>query len=281
MKHKIKICIALMLAAVPCPSQEGAFDYSGYASVLEAYVDRDGLVNYRGLKADRKRLDTFLEGVSGLDPLIYDAWPRGEKIAFWINVYNALTLKAVITKYPIKPRFFASIRFPDNSIRQIAGVWDKWKHPVMGRYMTLDEIEHGILRSKFDEPRIHMALNCASMGCPPLAREPFRGERLDDQFAERTRLFLKDASKFRIHPSRKRIEVSPIFQWFGDDFLKAYGGGERGRAGDKTECAVLTFIAFHLDREAGKTLACGDYEMRFLPYDWSLNEQKKPDGRRE
>lgn len=151
-------------------TEKANFSFNLYGEILKQYVTGNGLVDYRRLKNNRIALDNFCASVSSLDPAIYDAWTEKGKIALWINVYNALTLKVVLDHYPIKASFFESAIYPRNSIRQIPGVWDKLTFPVMGRELTLDGIEHGILRSKFGEPRIHIALVCGSMGCPPFEK---------------------------------------------------------------------------------------------------------------
>jgi hypothetical protein len=252
-----------------------AFGYDDYAVVLRAYVNDQGMVNYRGLRADRKNLDSFAVALETLDTKIYHRWTDREKIAFWLNAYNALTLKAIVTHYPIQPYFFASLRFPKNSIRQIPGVWDKLRFGVMGRKMTLDEIEHEVLRKEFSEPRIHMALVCAAMGCPPLRNEPYLGDQLDAQLRDQTRRFLQNPLEFRIDQGRGRVHLSSIFKWFGEDFVKTYGTGEKFAGHNSTEQAVLNFVSQYLDGEGRQYLATRRYDIEYLNYDWSLNEQKE------
>jgi len=248
------------------------FTYDDYAAALK-YVNDDALVDYRGLKADRGRLDAFAGALGRLDPAVFAGWSDEDKIAFWINAYNALTLKAIIDNYPIRPRFTASLRFPDNSIRQIKGVWDKIRFPVMGRPMTLDGTEHERLRAQFNEPRIHLALVCAAMGCPPLRNEPFLGEKLGEQLADQTRVFLGNPKKFRIDRDTRKVRLSSIFKWFGGDFVKTYGTDARFAGYDEVERAVLNYVSGHLSEEDAAYLAGGGYGIEYLPYDWTLNEQ--------
>jgi len=149
-------CWAFLLAPEGIAAE--AFTYEGYAEALASYVDDRGMVNYEELKAHPEKLTAFLEQVGRLDGKVYDGWAEKAKIAFWINMYNALTLEAIIDHYPIEASWKKSLLYPKNSIRQISGVWDKLKFTVMGDKMTLDDIEHQNLRRKFNEPRIHMAL---------------------------------------------------------------------------------------------------------------------------
>jgi Protein of unknown function, DUF547 len=251
-----------------------AFSYEGYAKTLSAYVDGQGIVNYKGLQADRKDLDAFVSSLAALDPELFGKWSDKEKIAFWINAYNALTIRVIMDNYPIKASFLSALRFPQNSIRQIKGVWDEIQFPVMGRKMTLDNIEHDTLRTQFDEPRIHVALVCAALGCPPLRNEPYISARLESQLDDQARRFFKDSEKFRMDREQGRIYLSSIFKWFGGDFVKAYRSDNGFPGKGETERAVLNFASNYLDRNEKSYLEKGGYSISYLPYDWSLNEKQ-------
>ena len=251
-----------------------AFDNESYSTTLRKYVDDDGMVNYRALKANRKELDAFAAALGGLSPEVFGTWTEAEKIALWINAYNGLTLKAILDHYPIEPSFVASLRFPKNSIRQISGVWDKLEFRVMGSDMTLDEIEHSQLRKNFNEPRIHVALVCAAMGCPSLRNEPFEAEQLDAQLDDQTIRFLKNPKKFRIDRSESTVYLSPIFKWFGGDFVQGYGTDAKFNEHKDDERAVLNFISNYLSKSDADYLSSEDYDIEYLDYDWSLNEQQ-------
>jgi hypothetical protein len=250
-----------------------AFDYESYSAALSRYVDDNGMVDYKALKTNRKELDAFADALGTLSPEVFGTWDDGQKIAFWINAYNGLTLKAILDHYPIEPSFVASLRFPKNSIRQIPGVWDKLEFRVMGRTMTLDEIEHSKLRKNFDEPRIHVALVCAAMGCPPLRNEPFGADTLGTQLDDQTTRFLKNPKKFSIDRSEGRVYLSPIFDWFGGDFVKSHGADAKFKGHKEDERAVLNFISPYLSESDAEYLSTGDYNIEYLDYDWSLNEQ--------
>lgn len=168
------------------------FNYDDYAATLKTYVNNQGMLNYKELKSNREKLDSFVFSVGRLNTESYEKWSEKKKIAFWLNIYNGLTLKAIIDNYPIKSSFFKARLYPKNSIRQISGVWDKLKFTVMGREMTLDEIEHKTLRKNFNEPRIHVALVCAAMGCPLLRNELYTGDKLDVQLNDQTHRFLQN-----------------------------------------------------------------------------------------
>jgi hypothetical protein len=238
-------------------------------------VDENGFVDYRALKQDRIDLDDFLVSVDKLKVAAYREWTDERKISFWIDVYNALTLKVILDHYPIKSSFLKSLRYPKNSIRQIGGVWDKITFQVMGEEMSLDHIEHQILRREFKEPRIHMALVCAAMSCPPLRQEPYEGERLRDQLDDQTRRFVTDPRGFLIDREKERIYLSSIFKWYGDDFVDVYEP-ESGYIGLKQkERAVLSFISRYLSDQDQDYLKNESYKVKHLNYDWTLNEKKK------
>jgi Protein of unknown function, DUF547 len=255
-------------------TEKGGFDFSDYGAVLKAVVNDKSLVSYEKLKARPQRLEAFVSAIGKLDPGRYEKWDRKDKIAFWLNVYNGLTLKAIIDHYPIKASFFKSLIYPKNSIRQIPGAWDKIRFDVMGRKLTLGDIEHKILRVKFAEPRIHMAMVCAAMGCPLLRNEPYVGANLDEQLDDQTRRFLANPEKFRIDRSEGRLYLSPIFKWFAGDFVKTYAPKSNFDGHDRQESAVLNFIASYLPGADKKYVLGGKYDVEYLKYDWSLNEQQ-------
>lgn len=252
---------------------ENTFSYGAYEEVLVSFVDEDGMVDYAALKEQRDRLDEFVSNLAEIAPGLYQTWSSREQLSLWINAYNALTLQVIIDHYPIQAGFFRSLVYPENSIRQIPGVWDELKFSVLGRSLTLDEIEHEIIRKEFQEPRIHMALVCAARGCPPLRNEAYRGEMLDSQLTDQTHRFLSDPDKFRIDYGADTVYLSSIFDWFQQDFLDQYEpeSGFSGEGG--AEPAVLNFVSLYLPSREADYLRRGRYEIEYLDYDWSLNEQ--------
>jgi len=204
----------------------------------------------------------FTRELSRLDDQTYIKWSNKDKIAFWINAYNGLTLKAIIDNYPIKSSFFKSRIYPKNSIRQISGVWDKKKYKVMGKDRTLEHIEHEILRKQFKEPGIHVALVCAAMGCPPLRNKPYTGDRLEEQFDDQTRRFLSDPTKFIIDREGGKVSLSPIFSL--EKTLPRLS---------KSETAVINYLSRFPEEGDRDYLVKGNFKIKYLSYDWSLNEQ--------
>ena len=213
----------LLAQSKPLPALDAPFSSSDYRAVLHAHVDDRGTVDYSRLKADMGKLDAFVASLAVGNPAIFEKWPEKDKIAFWSNAYNALTLEAIVDHYPIRATGLKSLLYPENSIRQIPGVWDKLKFGILGRELTLDAIEHSILREKFEEQRIHLALVCAARGCPQLRNEPYDGAKLDEQLDDQARRFFADPAKFRLDRDKATVFLSPIFKWYGQDFVKRYG----------------------------------------------------------
>ena len=237
-------------------------------------MNEEAMVDYSKLKAQRRQLDAFVASMGKLTSETYEKWGEKDKIAFWLNAYNGLTLKAIIDNYPIKSSFFRSRIYPKNSIRQIPGVWKKITFRIMGQRMTLGHIEHEILRMKFNEPGIHMAMVCAAMGCPPLRGEPYVGGKLDEQLEDQSRRFLGNPAKFKIDRSKNRLYLSPIFDWFAEDFVRKYGPDKNIAKHDKKESAVLNFVALYLAEPQKEYVLAGKFKIKYLKYDWSLNEQR-------
>lgn len=230
-------------------------DHSAWDGLLAKYVDQAGMVNYSGLKAsvaDSTSLDDYLKQLSFSN----GQGTRQEKLAFWINAYNALTVKGILREYPT-----SSIR---NHTAKLIGynIWKNLKLIVGGKATSLDSMEHDILR-KMGEPRIHFAIVCASRGCPRLLNEAYVPDRLDDQLTLNAKAFFADREKFRFDADRRVFFVSPILDWFGTDF------GET--PGDR----LKKIAAWLPEANAQKSAVAGVGSFSFVEYDWGLNDQKR------
>lgn len=226
---------------------------SGYDRLLKTHVNPAGLVDYRAMAKDRASLDAYTSYLAALPPATYASWSEPEKMAMWINAYNAYTLAAILDAYPIKRTTFVH---PKNSIRQIKGVWDRTPRTVMGNGITLDAMEHQRLRKDWKEPRIHMAIVCASIGCPVLRPEAFRGDKLETQLAEQTRAFFQNRRNFIAEPKKNTVHLSKLFEWFSEDFGN-----------------IADFAAPYVGPETASFMKRGGYKTKYIKYDWSLNEQ--------
>ncbi|MDJ0520352.1 MAG: DUF547 domain-containing protein [Trichodesmium sp. MO_231.B1] len=237
------------------------FNYQNYNSILKEYVNDQGLVDYKKLKENRQQLDEFNSTIGAVNPSTYNSWTDSEKIAFLINAYNSLTLESIIDSYPTK------------SIRRIPGVWKIRKFDVAGEKMTLDHIEHKVLRKEFNEPGIHVALVCAAISCPPLRREAYTGKQLEKQLDEQAKRFLGNSQGFRIDSQNNAVYFSSIFKWFGQDFEKTYGKNENIDGLNKRDTSIINYARKYVDSNAQKFLEKGGYKVKYSDYDWSLNVQ--------
>lgn len=215
-----------------------------YADLLTRYV-ANGHVNYAGFKHDEARLDQYLKVLEQVDP---ERLVREEQFAFYINAYNAWTIKLILTGYP-------GVKSIKDLGSLLQSPWKKEFVRINGRTFTLDDIEHTILRPRFKDPRVHFAIVCASKSCPPLRSEPYRGAILDAQLNGATRDFLNNPANYRL--DRSTFWVSSIFKWFAEDFNKD----------------VVGFYADHAAADLKKSLEANrrHLEVKYLDYDWSLN----------
>ena len=237
------------------------FEYQDYAEVLQTYVNDEGLVDYAGLQANREQLDRFNQSLGAVAPETYLSWTEAEQIAFLTNAYNSLTLQSIIDRDPLP-----------ESIRDIPGVWKRRKFTVAGTELTLDNIEHDTLRKDFNEPRIHVALVCAAISCPPLRNEPYLSEQLDAQLNDQTVKFASSPHGFSLDREEQRVYLSSIFKWYGQDYEQNYGVEDQFEGNDKQR-AVLNHFSPVLDSDTQSFLKQEDYKVDYLDYDWSLNQQ--------
>jgi hypothetical protein len=245
-------------------------EHARWDSVLAEFVHEGG-VRYGALQQKRAELDAYLKDIAAVDQARFDRWERGHQIAYLVNAYNALVIRTVIEHYPIKRSLTpAALIKPANSVWQVPGFFSAIMHPVAGRDLTLDEIEHEWLRRKLQEPRIHFALVCAARSCPPLRKEAYTAEKLEGQLDDQARQFLADPEKNRFDRARGTVTLSEIFKWFGEDFvsfvpLSAYDGktAERG---------VIGFAARFLAPEDAAWLRSGKLKLSYTEYDWNLND---------
>jgi len=219
-----------------------------WSQILKENVKENGWFDYQALLDNKSKFDQYLNLLNTHHPNP-DTWTRNERMAYWFNAYNAYTVQLILDNYPLE-----SIKDIKKGIPFVNGVWDIKFIEIEGKEYTLNNIEHGILRPKFEDPRIHMAVNCASYSCPPLLMEAFEADSLEDQLDFATRQFLKDDLRNEIEPARAR--VSSIFKWYKGDFTK-----------DQT---LKDFLNKYLEVPiADKTT------IEYLDYNWSLNDSSK------
>jgi hypothetical protein len=246
----LTVLLAAPLGAAPCSQAD--HEHAAWTALLRRWVN-DGRVDYAGwLRAGRAPLEAYLKQLSGTCGRDYETWSRAQRLAFWINAYNAFTVELILDHYPI-----ASIR----KIGWLPGAAFRRQFIPMpelrGGVISLNEIEHDTIRADFAEPRIHFALVCASRSCPPLRSEAYRGADLDRQLADQARVFLGDATKNRFDAAANTLYLSAIFDWFAVDFRAAAG-------------SLQAFVAPYL---ADPRAALPGVRIEYLDYDWSLNDR--------
>jgi hypothetical protein len=264
---------SLAVSFAASPLQAGGIDHELFGGLLATEVS-EGMVDYRSIKEDPSVLLEYLRELESLPADEYEAWDRETKIALWINAYNAITIYGIVKNYPIEyGGFLARRRFPQSSIRQIGDFWDTEFSDVMGGKVTLNDIEHEILRKEFGDPRIHFSLVCAAMGCPLLSGEAYTGERLDGQLEDDARRFINNSDKVRLDREENRIYLSSIFKWYAEDF--SYEGDEEWVTRyNKSHRGVISTVVRYIDGDSAEYIRASSPKIEFLDYDWSLNERK-------
>ena len=251
--------MALLAMALCAAVTSAKPDNALFTAVLKAHV-KDGLVDYVGLKAD-PRLAGYLEQLSATDPakLASDQ----ERLALWLNAYNAYTLQLIIDRQPAKS--ITEIGTGGLALGSLlrTTAWDIPFAVIGKRRYTLNQIEHEVIRARFKDARAHFALNCASCSCPALRSEAYEAEKLDRQLDEQGRLFLRDSTRNRFELGTRTAYLSSIFKWYPKDF----GEGDRG---------ALLAAAKYAPAEVRKSIEADPttWKVEYLAYDWSLNDQK-------
>lgn len=255
MRHLLRLTLAVTALSFFAPTQPvRAVDHSTFDTLLDKYVE-GGYFDYGRLvnnPDDVARLEEYRREMSRVKPSEH---PRDEALAYWINLYNASTIHLIVKNYPV------------DSIRDLGGwvssVFDKQFIRTTRGTLSLDTVEHGIIRPKYDEPRIHFALVCAAKSCPPLRSEAYTGPELDRQLEEQTEEFLEsNMNQFTVDKGSLSLELSSILYWYQEDF-----GGESG---------VADYVRDYLPANQAKLIEEGDYSISFRDYDWSLNQAPGP-----
>lgn len=269
----------LLLAALPFTATAQAFDHGhkAWAALLKKHVvlidgGKASQVRYATLAQDRTALKSYLGTLSKVSAREFSGWSKPQRMAFLINAYNAHTTEKILTRYP-----------------DIKSIWDFGKifgnpfkdkfFTLLGREFSLDMIEHETLRKPgaYNEPRVHFAVNCASVGCPMLREEPYVAERLDAQLEEQTRRFLSDRGRNRFNAANNVLEVSEIFKWFSEDWTSGYRGFDgKGPAMNSHEQFFAKYATLLADQPAQqKVIAEHKAVIHHIAYDWTLNDVRK------
>lgn len=225
-------------------SSSAQISHKTWDGLLQKHVSKSGKVNYKGMIQDKKQLQSYLDLLSSNRPK--NSWSDDERLAFWINAYNAFTVKLIVDNYPVK-----SIKDLGGSIYRINTPWDIKFFEIGGEKMHLNNIEHNIIRKEFDEPRIHFAVVCAAKSCPKLRNEAYTASKLDAQLDDQAKYFLRNGYKNKIDPNHPKL--SKLFKWYGRDFP----------SGDDFIDFLNKYTAVKINKDA---------KIDWMDYNWSLNE---------
>ncbi len=261
--------IAVVATATVGPARAQAFDHlhGAWTALLRKHVRllRGGQatqVHYAGFAADRSALKVYLDSLSAVPPAAFAGWTRAERQAFLINAYNAFTVELILTRYP-------DLKSIKDLGSLLGSPWKTKWITLLGTKVSLDDIEHAMLRKRgdHDDPRVHFAVNCASIGCPALREEAFVASRLEAQMDEQTLRFMSDRTRNRYNAQRGRLELSKIFDWYGEDF----------RLGHRGIASLQAFVGRFADQLADapaerERIRSGTVDMAFADYDWALND---------
>jgi len=262
MDIKRTIVVMFLLLAVPVVGLAFDHGHSVFTSVLGKHVkvlrgEVDFEINIGALKKDQSELKKYLTGLSTVSQKEFDGWTKDQQLSFLINAYNGFTIELILKNYPVK------------SIRKIGAILQSpWKIDfikLLDKTISLDDIEHGLVRKKgvYDEPRIHFALVCASIGCPALHNKSFTADTLEEMLETGMMKFLSDKTRNRYNKKSKSFEVTKLFKWYGGDFNDKYG----------TVNKLLKKYAIHLiETKSDLAVAEKTKDIDYLDYDWNLND---------
>lgn len=271
------VALSLSGLAVPTHAQSAGFDHqhAAWTALLRKHVRlvRGGQttqVAYAGFKADRAALKAYLDSLSAVSAAAFAGWTKAERQAFLTNAYNGFTVELILTRYP-------DLKSIKDLGSLISSPWKPKWIALLGGKVSLDDIEHAMLRKRgdYDDPRVHFAVNCASIGCPALREEAFVAARLDAQMDEQTLRFMSDRTRNRYNAPRGRLELSKIFDWYGEDF----------RLGHRGIGSLQAFAARYADQladapahaaELRERVRAGGVDIAFTDYDWALNDVRDP-----
>jgi hypothetical protein len=247
------------------------FSHEDFDKVLQRFVNDQGEVDYAALKNDVQDLERYYMLLATYSP---DSHPHlfpteQSKLAYWINAYNAAAIKIVLTYYPISSVEDVKPPWLFFFLPRKSGFFLFQRVTLGGRTTSLYALENKIIRKRFADPRIHFVLNCASRGCPRLPRRAFTAENLDEQLDRETRLFVAEQRNFRMNDQESTVYLSSIFDWYEKDFLTWYQSRFPAQ-----KATLLKYVTLYLPfSKAEKMKRVTPYQIRFIPYDWNLNDQ--------
>jgi len=261
LRKKILVSVFLLLCSFPSGLHAATgFDYSAWDAFLKKNVNEKGQVDYQSIAKDPKELNDCLAILLAANSKIV-SWPREEALAYWLNAYHIVLIKLVVENYPV------------TTVQKIPSFWEIESN---GFKISLNDIRKGNLIGVFHDEKIHLALSVAAKDGPRLMREAFTGPKVEGQLFLLTRQFVMDPANVDITPGRKKIRISKIFKWYGNDFKLDFGMPEPRGKFSESDNAVLSFFAYYLEDEAKEEyLQDAKYKIEYPAFDWTLNDWKK------
>lgn len=238
MKNVLLIVGAMIISTMTFAAKA---DHSQWNSLLSDHVSSSGKVDYKAFKADKAKLQKYLNELE--TNTVASDWSSSEIKAYWINAYNAYTVKLMVDNYPLKS--IKDLKFDGKS------AWDRKWIKIGGSTLSLNDIEHKKLRAKYDEPRIHFAVNCASYSCPILLNEAYTASKLESQLTKQAKRFINDSSRNKI--SSDKVQLSKLFDWYKDDFT--------------SKGSIIAFLNKYSTVKINESAS-----VSYLTYNWSINE---------
>lgn len=253
----VSLTFVLVLLSAPRPAaacqEEFDHNHGAWDALLKQHV-QNGSVSYTGLRAGgREALNGYIGQLEGVCRTHFDGWSKQQQLAFWINTYNAHTVKLVVDNFPISSIMKIGAREGAAFDQRFVDF-----RQLEGRQLSLNDIENKIIRPRYREPRIHFALNCAAKSCPSLRSEAYTGAKLHRQLEAQTRAFITNSKLNRYDAGARILRLSRIFEWYGEDF----------RRGEET---VTTFVGRYLADDVATAIASSSTSVEYLDYDWALN----------
>ncbi|MBD3321270.1 MAG: DUF547 domain-containing protein [Chitinivibrionales bacterium] len=250
------------------------FDYGKYSAVFYAATSIQGMVDYEWLKENPSQLNAFVHDIASLDKNRYESWSGNDKIAFYINVFNALCIKIIVDNYPIEGGLFKSLIYPKKSIMQISGAFNKIEFTVIGEAVTLEFIRDSILIGQFNEPRVHCTLSYGARGGPSLPGRPYEGEDLDVMFRFAAKEIVNDSSMFLVDRNKKKVYISELFLWHEDDFVPDFSTDTLFAHLEPAQGAVMNFFHSITIDPNKQFLKENTFKIEYIDFDWRLNDKK-------
>jgi hypothetical protein len=256
------LLLSISLQALAAPPEK-PYDHSTWDQFLKKYVNEEGDINYTAVKQDPALLNQYLDQLRQLPWYTLREWPREELMALWINAYHAGLVKNVLKYYPIK------------NVHEAPGFWEEDVLNVGQRFFSLNEVRTYYLLGAYRDSKIHTYLSYAAKSGPVLSRDALTGPTVEGKLFQAARRFANDSIRNQIKPGEKNIRISKIFEWFPRDFNTSFGVFENDRGLSVDDFAVLSFLAYYLeDDEKVRYLEDEKYKIKYLPFDWSLNDWK-------